>query len=268
MSRPANPAAPGPRAPASARPRHVAPATVPPRDATRAPRREPYRPAAARAAARSPPACGAYQSTWLRAKASASFSEAPFGIVSATRPSARETRNEKRRARAERRSTSSSSGNSGIWDRPDTRDSLATGTQIADNRTKGFDTQRMVWQLAATLRLPAQENSMPKEEWGVKRLCPHCANRFYDLNNDPMTCPVCGNSFTLESLTSARGRTLSTSKATPSKADEPVIEEDDDLDTDTSDVELDDDLLEDDDDDDNVSLDEIADVSTEDKDDS
>ncbi|MEX1660081.1 TIGR02300 family protein [uncultured Thioclava sp.] len=108
---------------------------------------------------------------------------------------------------------------------------------------------------------------MPKEEWGVKRLCPHCANRFYDLNKDPMTCPVCANSFSLESLTAARGRTLVSSKTSAAKADEPVIEEEEDLDADTNDVELDDDLLEEDDDDDNVSLDEIADVSTEDKDD-
>ena len=33
---------------------------------------------------------------------------------------------------------------------------------------------------------------MPKEEWGTKRLCPQCNTRFYDLNNDPMTCPACG----------------------------------------------------------------------------
>ncbi|KFE35949.1 FYDLN acid domain-containing protein [Thioclava atlantica] len=107
---------------------------------------------------------------------------------------------------------------------------------------------------------------MPKEEWGVKRLCPHCASRFYDLNKDPMTCPVCNNVFTLEALTSGSGRTLVSSK-TASQKDEDIDLEDDDLDADTGDVDIDDDLLEDDDDD-NVSLDEIADVSTEDKEDS
>ena len=45
---------------------------------------------------------------------------------------------------------------------------------------------------------------MPKEEWGTKRLCPQCNTRFYDLMNDPMTCPACGAEFTLESLTSGR----------------------------------------------------------------
>lgn len=104
---------------------------------------------------------------------------------------------------------------------------------------------------------------MPKEEWGTKRLCPHCATRFYDLQNDPMTCPACGASFTVESLTDGRARHLSpekSSKATESQND--VIDDDDDLDDDDS-GDLDDDLLDEDDDDDDVSLDDIADVSDE-----
>ncbi|AUH32058.1 TIGR02300 family protein [Paracoccus tegillarcae] len=104
---------------------------------------------------------------------------------------------------------------------------------------------------------------MPKEEWGTKRLCPHCATRFYDLQTDPMTCPACGASFSVESLTDGRSRQLSTEK--PSKAkDKPdaATDDDDDLDDDDS-GDLDDDLLDDDDDDDDVSLDEIADVSDE-----
>ena len=102
---------------------------------------------------------------------------------------------------------------------------------------------------------------MPKEEWGVKRLCPHCASRFYDLGNDPMTCPVCTNSFTLDSLTAGRGRTLVADKSATREREIDVDDlADEDLDDDAADVELDDDLLEDDDDD-NVSLDDIADVS-------
>lgn len=107
---------------------------------------------------------------------------------------------------------------------------------------------------------------MPKEEWGVKRLCPHCASRFYDLNNDPMTCPVCSNSFTVESLTAGRGRTLTSDKAgqRESQVEQDDVTDDEDLDADSGDVDLDDDLLEDDDD--NVSLDDIADVSSDDDD--
>ena len=103
---------------------------------------------------------------------------------------------------------------------------------------------------------------MPKEEWGVKRLCPHCASRFYDLTKDPMICPVCGNSFSLDSLTAGRSRVLVADKSTTRDADLEVDDlNDDDLDDDGADVDLDDDLLEDDEDD-NVSLDDIADVSS------
>ena len=36
---------------------------------------------------------------------------------------------------------------------------------------------------------------MPKDEWGVKRNCPTCSTRFYDLRTDPMHCPNCGATF-------------------------------------------------------------------------
>lgn len=104
---------------------------------------------------------------------------------------------------------------------------------------------------------------MPKEEWGVKRLCPHCASRFYDLTKDPMTCPVCGNSYTADSLHIGRGRVMVADKASVREREVDVddLADEEDLDADASDVDLDDDLLEDDEDD-NVSLDDIADVAT------
>ena len=33
---------------------------------------------------------------------------------------------------------------------------------------------------------------MPKEEWGVKRVCPTTGKRFYDLNKDPIVSPYTG----------------------------------------------------------------------------
>ena len=101
---------------------------------------------------------------------------------------------------------------------------------------------------------------MPKEEWGTKRMCPHCGVRFYDLQNDPMTCPACGTEFTVESLVAGRGRAMISDKtaARAGVEEEQVIDADDDLDTDDRDSDIDDDLLDDDDGD--VSLDEIADV--------
>ena len=106
---------------------------------------------------------------------------------------------------------------------------------------------------------------MPKEEWGVKRVCPSCSTRFYDLQRDPMVCPSCGHSTTLESLTAGKGRTLVADKSDAKSAPqaEADIENDDVLDDGDAEVELDDDLLDDDDDDD-VSLDDIADVASDD----
>jgi uncharacterized protein (TIGR02300 family) len=40
---------------------------------------------------------------------------------------------------------------------------------------------------------------MAKPEWGAKRSCPKCGERFYDLGkDDPVTCIECGNQWTPE----------------------------------------------------------------------
>lgn len=40
---------------------------------------------------------------------------------------------------------------------------------------------------------------MVKPEWGTKRTCPKCGERFYDLGSeDPVTCVECGNEWTPE----------------------------------------------------------------------
>lgn len=111
---------------------------------------------------------------------------------------------------------------------------------------------------------------MPKEEWGVKRVCPSCSTRFYDLRTDPMTCPECGASFTLESLTATKPKALRPEKPKPAPAaveTADLVDDDDDavVATDDDDDDIDDDILEDDDDD--VSLEEIADVKSNDDDD-
>ncbi len=102
---------------------------------------------------------------------------------------------------------------------------------------------------------------MPKDEWGVKRLCPHCGSRFYDLTRDPMTCPECSHAFTAESLVTGRGRSMVAEKVAAKERELAIDEltDEEDIEEDSADVDLDDDLLEDDEDD-NVSLDEIADV--------
>ncbi len=39
---------------------------------------------------------------------------------------------------------------------------------------------------------------MPKEEWGVKRVCPTTGKRFYDLNNNPIISPYTGEVVEIE----------------------------------------------------------------------
>ncbi len=106
---------------------------------------------------------------------------------------------------------------------------------------------------------------MPKEEWGVKRVCPTTGKRFYDLNKNPIVSPYTGEIVELDvgktRMIAADAEDAATLKAKKSEiSDDDVVIEDDDVD-----VDLDDEILEDDDDD-NVSLDEIADVASEDDD--
>ncbi|HYD31756.1 MAG TPA: TIGR02300 family protein [Azospirillaceae bacterium] len=68
---------------------------------------------------------------------------------------------------------------------------------------------------------------MAKPEWGIKRICPNCGARYYDLRKDPPVCPNCGTDFDPEALLKSR-------RARPAPVDEvvkkvPVVAEDEDL---------------------------------------
>ena len=106
---------------------------------------------------------------------------------------------------------------------------------------------------------------MPKEEWGVKRLCPTTGKRFYDLNKDPIINPYTGEVFELEAGKSRSIKADAEDAETKKMKEADVDDAADVLDDDDVDVDLGDDVLEDDDDDD-VSLDEIADVAADDDD--
>lgn len=109
---------------------------------------------------------------------------------------------------------------------------------------------------------------MPKEEWGVKRLCPTTGQRFYDLNKDPIVSPYTGE---VVDLNTGKSRSIKAdaedaeTKKMKAVDDDVVVLDDDDDDEDV-DVDLGDDVLEDEDDDDTVPLDEIADVASDDDD--
>ena len=105
---------------------------------------------------------------------------------------------------------------------------------------------------------------MPKEEWGVKRVCPTTGKRFYDLNKDPIVSPYTGEVVEVDimktRMISADSEDMSVSRSTSNGLDDDVVLLDDDDDVD---LDLDDDVL-DEDADDNVPLDDIADVSSDD----
>lgn len=103
---------------------------------------------------------------------------------------------------------------------------------------------------------------MPKEEWGVKRVCPTCATRFYDLHHDPMTCPNCGATFSVESLAAAKPKTIRPEKAKPEPADLEDLPDTEEAEED-GDGALGDEILEDEEED--VDLEDLADVSSEDE---
>ena len=106
---------------------------------------------------------------------------------------------------------------------------------------------------------------MPKEEWGVKRVCPTTGKRFYDLNRNPIVSPYTGEVVELDTsktrMIAADAEDMSSkeNKEAGLNAEDVVLDEED------VDVDLGDDLLDEDDDDDNVPLEEIADMPSEDE---
>lgn len=105
---------------------------------------------------------------------------------------------------------------------------------------------------------------MPKEEWGVKRVCPTTGKRFYDLNKDPIVSPYTGEVVEVDimktRMISADSEDMSVSRSTSNDLNDDVVllDDDDDVDLDMGDDVLDEDA------DDNVPLEDIADVSSDD----
>lgn len=104
---------------------------------------------------------------------------------------------------------------------------------------------------------------MPKEEWGVKRVCPETGKRFYDLGKNPIVSPYTGKEYPLSHFVSDKSKTTMADKEDKSAVKKATEVDDDDVldDDDGTDVDLGDDVL-DDEDDDTVPLEEIADVAT------
>lgn len=107
---------------------------------------------------------------------------------------------------------------------------------------------------------------MPKEEWGVKRLCPTTGKRFYDLNKSPVISPFTGEVVDID-LPGRKSSAPLHAETAKAKVRVPTDDAEDVLLDDEEDVavDADDDLLEDEDDD-TVSFDDLSDVADDEED--
>ena len=68
---------------------------------------------------------------------------------------------------------------------------------------------------------------MPKEEWGVKRVCPTTGKRFYDLNRNPIVSPYTGEVVELDTgksrMIAADAEDAATLKAKQSTEEDDVV---------------------------------------------
>ena len=104
---------------------------------------------------------------------------------------------------------------------------------------------------------------MPKEEWGVKRVCPTTGKRFYDLNKSPIVSPYTNEVVELDQNKNRMIAADAADMSTLRDKEADVDSEDIILDENDDDVEVDlaDDILEDDEED-TVPLEDIADISS------
>ena len=66
---------------------------------------------------------------------------------------------------------------------------------------------------------------MAKTEWGLKRICPHCNTRYYDMKKNPPICPNCGAAFDPETLLKTRRGRVVEAKKNPTPAPEEIIDD-------------------------------------------
>lgn len=73
---------------------------------------------------------------------------------------------------------------------------------------------------------------MAKPEWGTKRSCPKCGERFYDLgNDDPVTCIECGEEWSPEPVLKSKQPIPfeENEKKKDAEADSDLSDDDDEL---------------------------------------
>ena len=85
---------------------------------------------------------------------------------------------------------------------------------------------------------------MSEPEWGIKRVCPSCSIKYYDLNKNPIVCPKCEFKFDPDLLLKSRkGRSIAT-KTEVNEVSSDVKKEEETLEEDIHSIENDEDILE------------------------
>ncbi len=89
---------------------------------------------------------------------------------------------------------------------------------------------------------------MPKAEWGVKRTCPNCEARFYDLQREPIVCPECGAAFAVDNQGKVSAPRERRAPVPVAEDEDPLVADQDLVDEEDADEDADEPLLADDDD--------------------
>ncbi len=96
---------------------------------------------------------------------------------------------------------------------------------------------------SATAQQALENHGLAKPEWGLKRTCPTCGARFYDLRRETIVCPVCDSVYDPERLPKPKrggGSVAREEKApAPVRRPAPVQDEEETVDEEVADVEVD-----------------------------
>src|ERR687883_954815 len=57
---------------------------------------------------------------------------------------------------------------------------------------------------SSPIRQRFKGTAVAKPEWGMKRICPSCGTRYYDMTRDPIVCPKCSTPFDPEAFLKSR----------------------------------------------------------------
>ena len=85
---------------------------------------------------------------------------------------------------------------------------------------------------------------MSKPQWGIKRVCPSCSIKYYDLNKNPIICPKCNFEFEPDLLLKSRkGRSIAP-KTEDNIVSNDLKKEEETLEEDINSIENDENILE------------------------